>query len=380
MLLGARGPTALPRLVFRQRIAKAMLSAGLGYRLRQRTAALGLEQDDELDAALGVAVPVVGVLGVRAELRARVGIGGFSLRANENPVEGDLAASLRLAPSLALFLGGGTALWPGRGGYGAPLLRLLSVLRYEIETRACAFGPEDYDGYQDDDGCRDPDNDGDGIDDRVDACPNDAEDLDGFADADGCPDLDDDADGIPDAIDASPRKREDRDGFEDTDGCPEPDNDDDGVADANDACPMDPEDRDGFEDDDGCPEPGPTPVAITVGESRILVSERIYFEYDRDVIRDVSMPVLDQLAEVIRGLGTGLKVVVEGHTDDSGNAAYNLDLSHRRARAVVEYLRAREVPAARLDYVGYGSTRPVGPNDSPEGRALNRRVEFTLVR
>ena len=55
-----------------------------------------------------------------------------------------------------------------------------------------------------------------------------------------------------------------------------------------------------------------------------------------------------------------------------------LDLSHRRARAVVEYLRARGVDPERLDYVGLGATKPLGPNDSPEGRALNRRVEFRI--
>jgi outer membrane protein OmpA-like peptidoglycan-associated protein len=379
-LIGARNWTATPTLVLRQRIDKGALSLALGYRLRERDVLLGLEHDDELDAALGAAWPLLRELDLRAELRARLGVGGETWKANENPLEGDLAAALRVGPSLWLMLGGGAGLWPGREGYGAPVFRLLASLRYTFEPAPCAFGPEDFDGYRDDDACRDPDNDGDGIDDDADACPNDAEDRDGFADGDGCPDLDDDADGLPDALDRCPRQAEDRDGFEDEDGCPEPDNDEDGIADADDACPMDPEDRDGFEDDDGCPEPGPEPTAITVSEGRILVSDRIYFDYDRDTIRAVSTPVLDQLAQVIRGLAAGLRVVVEGYTDDSGNAAYNLDLSHRRARAVVEYLRARGVPAARLDFVGYGASHALGPNDTAEGRALNRRVEFLLVR
>jgi OOP family OmpA-OmpF porin len=379
-LIGARNWTATPSLVLRQRIGSVALSAAVGYRLRERAVLLGLEQDDELDASLGLAVPLVKLLELRGETRARVGLGGATVRANENPVEADLAAALRLGPGLTLLLGGGAGVWPGRAGYGAPVARVLGSVRYELGPAPCAYGPEDHDGYQDGDGCRDPDNDGDGIDDAVDACPNDAEDVDGFEDKDGCPDLDDDADGLPDAVDRCPRQSEDRDGFEDDDGCPEPDNDDDGVADATDACPMDPEDRDGFEDDDGCPEPGPKAAAITVGEGRILVSERIYFEYDRDTIRAVSMPLLDQLAEVVRGLPAGVKVRVEGHTDDSGNAAYNLDLSHRRARAVVEYLRARGVAPERLDYAGFGASRPLGPNDSAESRALNRRVEFVLLR
>ena len=94
----------------------------------------------------------------------------------------------------------------------------------------------------------------------------------------------------------------------------------------------------------------------------------------------MSGPLLEQLAEVIRGLGPGPKVVVEGHTDDSGNAAYNLDLSFRRAQAVVEYLKARGVAEGRIEAAGRGAAQPIGPNDSPEGRALNRRVEFLLVR
>jgi OOP family OmpA-OmpF porin len=379
-LIGARNWTAMPRLVLRQRVASAALSASAGYRFREHAVLLGLEQDDELEAALGAAVTITRSVELRAELRARLGLGTGTLRANQNPVEADLAVALPLGGSLSLVLGAGAGVWPGREGYGAPIVRLFAALHFAVEPEPCAFGPEDYDGYQDDDFCRDPDNDGDGIPDDADACPNDAEDYDGFADGDGCPDLDDDADGLPDALDRCPHQSEDRDGFEDEDGCPEPDNDEDGIADAVDACPMDPEDRDGFQDSDGCPEPGPEPTSITVSEGRILVSERIYFEYDRDTIRAVSTPVLDQLAQVIQGLGGGVQIVVEGYTDDAGNPAYNLDLSYRRARAVVEYLRSRAVPSQRLDFIGYGAARPLGPNDSAEGRALNRRVEFRLVR
>jgi outer membrane protein OmpA-like peptidoglycan-associated protein len=270
--------------------------------------------------------------------------------------------------------------WPGRHGYGAPAARVFAALRHAVGPPPCPHGPEDRDGFEDGDGCADPDNDRDGVPDEADACPFDPEDRDGFGDGDGCPDWDDDADGLEDRADRCPRQSEDRDGFEDGDGCPEPDNDQDGIPDAADACALDPEDRDGFEDDDGCPEPGPRPVSISVGEQRILVSERIYFDDDRDTIRSVSAPVLDQLADVIRTLGPGVRVLVEGHTDDTGNAAYNVDLSHRRARAVVEYLAARGVPRARLDFNGYGASRPLAPNDSPEGRALNRRVEFLLLR
>ena len=210
--------------------------------------------------------------------------------------------------------------------------------------------------------------------------PNDAEDMDGFADDDGCPEVDNDADGVPDATDVCPTQSEDDDDFQDEDGCPEPDNDEDGIPDGLDRCPMDPEDRDGFEDEDGCPEPGPRTAAVSVSDTRILIGETIYFEYDTDTIRPVSMPLLDQVAEVINQLAADLRIRVEGHTDSAGSAAYNLDLSYRRARAVVEYLVGRGVSRDRLEFRGYGNQHEVAPNDDPDGRALNRRVEFTILR
>jgi len=116
--------------------------------------------------------------------------------------------------------------------------------------------PEDHDGWQDEDGIPDPDNDGDGILDRDDLCPDEPEDFDGKNDRDGCPDdfADSDGDGVDDDADQCPDQPEDRDGFEDDDGCPEPDNDRDGILDEDDQCPDEPEDYDGDRDDDGCPD------------------------------------------------------------------------------------------------------------------------------
>ncbi len=118
----------------------------------------------------------------------------------------------------------------------------------------CPNEPEDFDGFQDEDGCPDPDNDNDGILDVNDKCPNVAEDIDGFEDEDGCPDPDNDHDGILDIHDKCPNVAEDLDGFQDDDGCPDVDNDRDGILDVNDKCPNAPEDFDGFQDDDGCPD------------------------------------------------------------------------------------------------------------------------------
>ena len=98
--------------------------------------------------------------------------------------------------------------------------------------------------------------DGDGIPAETDLCPAVAEDKDGFEDQDGCPELDDDFDGVPDAQDRCPRVAENVNGVADLDGCPEtgPDADGDGVGDAEDLCPAMPEDRDGIRDWDGCPD------------------------------------------------------------------------------------------------------------------------------
>jgi outer membrane protein OmpA-like peptidoglycan-associated protein len=125
----------------------------------------------------------------------------------------------------------------------------------------CPKEPEDYDGVNDEDGCRDidpnGDEDGDGIKNMDDGCMFEPEDFDMDQDEDGCPETseDTDGDGIINAIDQCVTDPEDLDGFKDSDGCPDPDNDDDGVVDLNDACVKVPEDKDAWEDDDGCPEP-----------------------------------------------------------------------------------------------------------------------------
>ncbi|MCB9678766.1 MAG: hypothetical protein H6737_26925 [Alphaproteobacteria bacterium] len=95
------------------------------------------------------------------------------------------------------------------------------------------------------------DKDKDGVDNKTDACKDEPEDADGFEDEDGCPDPDNDADGFLDGSDKCPNEPEDKDGFEDDDGCPDPDNDGDGVNDADDECDGEIENDDVK---DGCPE------------------------------------------------------------------------------------------------------------------------------
>ena len=121
----------------------------------------------------------------------------------------------------------------------------------------CPDQPEDFDGFEDTDGCPDPDNDRDGIPDMNDRCPNAPGPR-----GDGCPKsvgTDRDGDGIADAFDKCPDEPEDKDGFQDEDGCPDPDNDKDGILDVNDKCPNEPETFNGYQDEDGCPDKKPRP-------------------------------------------------------------------------------------------------------------------------
>ena len=177
--------------------------------------------------------------------------------ANQTPLELRGGVTWDAHAVVAPFVGGGVGLVRG---YGTPDWRVFAGVRLGLlaeDPDPCAGQPEDFDGFEDDDGCLDADNDEDGVLDADDSCPMEPEDVDGFEDEDGCIDLDDDDDGILDTVDACPREPEDRDGVEDEDGCPEAatgDTDSDGIPDSSDACPTVAEDRDGFEDEDGCPD------------------------------------------------------------------------------------------------------------------------------
>ena len=103
----------------------------------------------------------------------------------------------------------------------------------------------------------------------------------------------------------------------------------------------------------------------------------IYFTFNSDQIRDESEPALKEIADAL-SKHSDWKLLVGGHTDSSGAAAYNLDLSKRRAASVKDALVKRyKIDPARLSTAGYGATQPRDTNDTLEGRARNRRVELT---
>jgi OOP family OmpA-OmpF porin len=243
----------------------------------------------------------------------------------------------------------------------------------------CVLDPEDYDQYEDTDGCpEDQDSDGDGYLDSKDLCPQQPEDFDNNEDQDGCPEkeMDRDGDGLLDNVDQCPTQPEDFDNFEDKDGCPDPDNDQDRILDKVDQCPMDPEDYDQDEDEDGCPD---LYKKIELKADRIDIKDSIYFETDKDKIKPVSFSLLNEIAQILKDNPT-LHISVEGHTDSQGSDQYNLDLSTRRAASVMRYLISQGIEATRLTSTGHGEAQPISDNNTEEGRATNRRVEFLITK
>jgi len=244
------------------------------------------------------------------------------------------------------------------------------------DADGCPDVPEDLDSFKDADGCPELDNDSDGIVDGMDACPMGAEDFDQFSDGDGCPDPDNDNDGVPDTADRCPTQAEDLDNDRDADGCPDVDGDGDGVPDDSDACPGAAETVNQYLDEDGCPDQKPSRIEVT--KQQIVIKEQIQFETGKATIRAVSYPVLDDVVQALKDYPQ-IRVRIEGHTDNVGNDATNLELSKKRADAVFEYIIAKGVEARRLITEGFGETRPIDTNNTPEGKQRNRRVEFHIL-
>ena len=228
----------------------------------------------------------------------------------------------------------------------------------------------------------DPDNDGDGIPDSRDKCPNEAEDKDGFQDEDGCPNPDNDGDGIPDIADKCPNEPEDKDGFEDEDGCPDPDNDHDGFPDAVDKCPNDAETVNGFEDEDGCPDSRATAGPEERPDRIDLKGQPISFTRGTATLTAAAKPLLVQIAQLIKAHKLSIRVEVHVALGTASTAAAAVRaqkvrdkaLASKRAQAILDALIAAGVPPAQVQAVGLGSERPLGTN-APADPA-NERVDL----
>ncbi len=127
------------------------------------------------------------------------------------------------------------------------------------------------------------------------------------------------------------------------------------------------------------PRPAQGPSAQTAAVSRDTLKKytpkNIQFVKSKPEMLPESLPELDNLLEMLRQYPT-LKLTIEGHTDNIGDVAKNLELSEQRAQAVADYLIKNGIDAERLTSAGFGGARPIAPNETPSSRAKNRRVEF----
>jgi outer membrane protein OmpA-like peptidoglycan-associated protein len=214
-------------------------------------------------------------------------------------------------------------------------------------------------------GCPVRDADQDGLEDAADKCPTEA----GPANRQGCPVRDADKDGIEDAADKCPAEA----GLTELRGCPAKDTDGDTVADHLDNCPA----EKGVATNAGCPVQQKQMVAIQKG--KLEIKEQVFFATGKAIIQPRSFKMLDQVARILQQHPEVDKMVIEGHTDDRGNAEANRKLSLARAEAVRGYLVSKGVEPSRLEAKGFGPDRPINSNKTDKGRAANRRVEFIIV-
>ena len=375
----------------------ARVGANVGYDIREAAEIAGTVFDDAITWTLSGDAPVIAGLHLIGELFGAVPVAGDGHGTKETPVEALLAGRWLIDQVLAVELGGGTSLLHGGGAADWRLFTAIAWRHRPDDPHAgpgdrdrdgltddidlCPDTPEDFDQFDDYDGCPEDDRDRDGLLDAADRCPDDPEDADGFHDLDGCPDPDNDRDGVPDVDDGAPNDPEDKDGFEDTDGVPDPDNDKDGILDTVDRCPDTPEDKDGIADDDGCPEADPPrpDAKVHVTCDNLEIEGKVLFQTGSHHLDRRSYPLLGDVAQALQDADFIRKLRVEGHTDAHGNNAANLALSKRRAAAVRTFLVSRGIDPARLEAEGYGETRPIASNDTAAGRADNRRVEFVIV-
>ena len=427
-----------PELVLSRALGAFRISANLAYHIREATRVANLVVDDEIALRVGMAGRFADIGGPPIEVDASIALAVSASREilddrNQTPLELRTGLTWDAHELVAPFVGGGVGIVRG---YGTPDWRVFAGLRIGLladDSDPCAGQVEDFDGFEDDDGCLDADNDEDGIEDERDDCPNEPEDYDGFEDEDGCQDLDDDGDGVLDGDDRCPRlfeppggngdgcpsevqdadqdgivdgedqcvdQPEDVDGFEDEDGCPDIDADDDGVTDSVDGCPNEagplenngcPDtDRDGdgvIDRVDNCPDEAGTAERqgcreeqrVRIERDQLVITDRVYFASDSAQILRRSNALLDNVAAVLRSHPEIDHVRVDGHTDGTGDHDANVDLSRRRAQSVVAYLVAKGIAEERLRARGFGPDQPVETNDTAEGRATNRRVEFKIV-
>jgi hypothetical protein len=117
-------------------------------------------------------------------------------------------------------------------------------------------------------------------------------------------------------------------------------------------------------------------TALETGNSITL--RNILFETARAELKSDSFESLNKLVDMMSN-NKEIKILISGHTDNVGNAAYNLDLSGKRVKSVAAYLQSKGIDSSRLKSQGFGSTKPIADNKTEEGKQMNRRVEVTIL-
>jgi len=210
-------------------------------------------------------------------------------------------------------------------------------------------------------GCPAGDRDGDGIPDILDQCPTIRRTRTSGRTKTAAPTRTTTRTASSDAADKCPYDPEDKDGYEDIDGCPEDDNDGTASSTARTSARR-ARDMDGDKDEDGCPDN----ARIVVTKKKVFALEKIYFEFGKADIKRDSFGICDEIARVLLENPEIGRVRVEGHTDDKGSDGFNLVLSQSRVESVRTYLIKKGVPADRLEAVGFGETKPIHTNETPE--------------
>ncbi len=363
----------------------------IGYRARKNVNVAGFTVGDELLFSLGTRLPVwckkLDLIGT-AELRTQAAH-AFSSKYNTSlDLLGGVDIHLPMSLGLMVAAGGGTT-----RGFGSPKARVVVGLAYRPDRTVC---DSDGDGVPDDKdrcpkvagpaelkGC--PDTDKDGVADKDDQCPK----TPGLIEFKGCPDTD--KDGIEDRKDKCPKVP----GLRQFDGCPDTDND--GIQDSEDHCPKvaGPRKYQGCPDSDGdgiidledkCPKVrgerkynGCPPPLVKITKKKIVIMQKVHFKTGSAKIMMDSYELLKEVAQVLNQNPQIKKIRIEGHTDSRGSRRFNMRLSKRRAKSVMKFLVKAGVDPNRLEYAGYGPTRPIASNKTRAGRAKNRRVEFTII-
>ncbi|WP_244224470.1 OmpA family protein [Corallococcus sicarius] len=376
---GWAGFQIAPRVAVSREVGPLALGASAGVRIRSREIEPGRDVGTELEQGLVVATRGEGLRGE------------IALEAAESLVESDLALELLGGLRLPVGMGFEAFALAGHGFTdipGTPSFRLAAGIAWANKPSPredkCQSGrshtPEE---------CPDQDDDGDSVKNRDDRCPLEA----GSVDNAGCPDKDSDSDGVVDREDqcatvaGSPRYK----------GCPPPDSDGDSVADDEDGCPQEA----GPASNRGCPvreepkpvepkpeepkpeepkpvEPKPEEPKTPVEDTKSPLDHRVQFPVGQAEFHEEEQRQLDAIADYLKA-NPKLQIRIEGHTDNTGPEELNRTLSQQRADRVRAYLIQRGVAGNRLEAKGYGPTRPLMSNDTPEGLTANRRVEFVVT-